>query len=157
MCSSDLLSPSIWIFSGASRILQPGEEAAAFLDDLFGDHYAEKLYRAICCFCRRKRYGTVDRKIKRAMAGIETCCRLGEPPESPSVQAQVRQLHGAFREIGFFAPPLQALRSMGKIFGSDDVTFFVAQHPESGELSFLAEAIEHYCSHHQNDKMEELT
>ena len=153
---SGVLSPSIWIFSGASHILQPGEESAAFLDELLGAGYAEKLFQAIGCFCRRKRYGAVDRKIKRAMAGVEKRCRMGEPPESPPVQAWIQQLHEAFREIGFFYPPLQALQSMGKIFGSEAVTFFVSQHPESGGLSFLAEAIEHYCSKYQNDKMEEL-
>ena len=154
---SGTLSASVWVFSGFSRILEPGGEMAVFLDELLGAGYAEKLFQAIACFCGRKRLGTVDRRIRRAMAGIEKRCHRGEPPECPSVQAQVRQLHGAFQEIGLFYPPLQALQSLGKIFGSEAVTFFVSQHPESSGLSFLAAAIAHYCNEYQKNKMEELT
>ena len=153
---SRVLAPSIWVFSGLSLILQPGEEPAAFLDEVLGDGYTEKLLQAIDCFCRRRRCGTVDRKIKRAIAGVEKHYHMGALPETPPVQAWIRQLHEAFREIGFLYPPLQALQSLGKICGSDAVTFFVYQHPESGGLSFLAAAIAHYCSEYQKNKMEEL-
>lgn len=147
-----LFSSSIVAFFWSSLSLTSDIEIAKDIDERWGSGSTDMLQQAIQVFCATHKNDSMDCLFMDAIDEIERLGKNKFAASSPEVQAEVQKLHQFLMKIGILPSPLNALASLGNVFGGDSSKQWFDEGMEHGSFWFVALAIQTYCKNIQESE-----